>query len=371
MSDGTEHYDVVVIGGGQAGFAVGYHLAQQDRNFLILELEDDIASAWRDRWDSLTLFTPRRYDGLPGLDFPGEPDGYPGRDEVVGYLRSYAAKYDLPVRLGAAAQGLSQHEGRFVIDLDTGPITADQVVVATGPFQQPRIPGFAGGLAPEVVQMHSTGYRRPSDLPVGPTLVVGGGNTGYQIAEELAPTRETHLAVGRRQVPFPQRFLGRDLFWWLTKTGLIDKSVETKLGTRMSQKDTLVGSKPSKSKKLGVVLHGRAVSASTRTVTFEDGSKLDVGSVLWATGFRSDYDWIDLPLTNGDGRVEHTRGVTEIPGLYMVGLQWQYTRGSALIGFVKEDAAFIAQRIADREAAESIPQEKETDDGPARTQARL
>jgi putative flavoprotein involved in K+ transport len=360
MSEGVERYDVVVVGGGQSGLALGYYLAKQGSKFLILEREDDVASAWRDRWDSLKLFTPRRFNSLPGLDFPGEPDGYPGRDEVLAYLKDYAAKFVLPVRLRAPARGLSTQDGRFLIDLADGPIGADQVVIATGPFQEPRLPAFASELAAEVVQMHSTAYRRPSDLPADRTLVVGGGNTGYQIAEELAATRETHLAIGGRQVPLPQRFLGRDLFWWLTKTGLINKSVETRLGKRASQRDTLVGSTPRKSKRRGVILHGRAAAASGRTVTFEDGSSLDVDGVLWATGFRGDYGWIDLPLTDDAGRLRHTRGVTEIPGLYTLGLQWQYTRGSALLGFVKDDAAFIAEQIAVRR------QDKEIDNGAPR-----
>ena len=346
MSESTQYHEVAVIGGGQAGLAMGYFLAQQGRDFVILERADDVAPAWRSRWDSLTLFTPRRYDSLPGLEFPGDADGYPGRDEVVAYLRAYAAHFDLPLRVGTAASGLSRVGERFVVETTTGRITADQVVLATGPFQEPRVPEFAAGLAGDVVQVHSTGYRTPDDLPAGRTLIVGGGNTGYQIAEELTATRETHLAVGTRQMPLPQRFLGRDLFWWLSKTGVIHKSVETRIGRRASQKDTLVGSKPRKAKRQGVTLHGRATSATGRSVSFEDGTSIEVECVVWATGFRSDYDWIQLRLTDERGRVRHTRGVTEIPGLYTLGKQWQYTRGSALLGFVKHDAEFIAERIA-------------------------
>jgi putative flavoprotein involved in K+ transport len=346
VADGIEHYDIVVVGGGQAGLAIGYCLAQQARKFLILEREQDVAAAWRDRWESLTLFTPRAYDGLPGLDFPGDPDGYPTRAEVLTYLQRYAAHFDLPLRLGAQAKALRRDAGQFVIELDDGRITADQVVIATGPFQEPRIPPFSEALSPEVVQVHSTGYRRPSDLPLGRTLVVGGGNTGYQIAHELAASRETHIAIGTRQPALPQRLFGRDLFWFLTKTGLIRKSVDTRLGQRMSQKETLVGPMPKIAKRLGVVSHGRAAAASGHTVTFADGSELEVAGVVWATGFRYDHSWIDLPITDARGHVKHRRGVTEIPGLYTLGLQWQHTRGSALLGFVKDDAAFIAEQIA-------------------------
>jgi putative flavoprotein involved in K+ transport len=349
----SERYDVVVVGGGQAGLAIGWHLARQSRDFLILERDHDVAPAWRERWDSLTLFTPRRYDSLPGLDFPGEPDGYPARDEVLAYLQAYAARFDLPVRLSTPATALSRAGDRFVIDTPAGRVVAEQVVIATGPFQEPRIPQFAADLAPEVVHMHSSTYRRPSDLPAGRTLVVGGGNTGYQIAHELAATRETHIAIGTRQAALPQRLLGRDLFFFLTKTGLVYKPVDSRIGRRMSQKETLVGPLPRIAKRLGVISHGRATGASGRTVTFADGRELEVDGVVWATGFRYDHSWIDLPIADDAGRVKHRRGVTEIPGLYTLGLQWQHTRGSALLGFVKDDAAFIADRIAERAGSAS------------------
>ena len=344
----SSDYDVIVVGGGQAGLSTGYFLARAGRSFIILERAGDVGAAWRARWDSLKLFTPRRFDALPGMPFPGDPDGYPGRDEVVAYLESYAAEFDLSVRLDSPVRALRPvGDGRFEVELDDDTLTADQVVVATGPFQNARLPDFASDLAGDVVQMHSTAYRTPADLPAGTIAVVGGGNTGFQIAEELAATRDLHLAIGDRQMPFPQRFLGRDLFWWLTKTRLIEKSLETRFGKRMSQKDTLVGSKPSKSKKLGVNLHPRAVGARGRSIGFEDGTSIDVDCVIWATGFRGDYSWIDLPILDGQDRVKHHRGVTAVAGLYFLGLQWQWTRGSALLGFVEDDAAYLAARISE------------------------
>jgi putative flavoprotein involved in K+ transport len=356
MSDATERCDVVVIGGGQAGLALGYYLARQRLTFVILECEHDVAPAWRNRWDSLTLFTPRAYDSLPGLEFSGDPDGYPTGAEVLAYLQGYAAHFDLPVRLGTRVRRLSREQGQFVVEVDDGRIAAQQVVIATGPFQEPRVPPIAERLGPDVVQMHSTAYRRPSDLPVGRTLVVGGGNTGYQIAHELAASRETHIAVGTRQPALPQRLFGRDLFFFLTKTGLIFKSVDTRIGRRMSQKETLVGRLPKIAKGLGVISHGRAIHAEGRTVTFAHGGQVEVDGVVWATGFRYDHGWIDLPITDADGQVRHRRGVTEVPGLYTLGLQWQFTRGSALLGFVKDDAAFIADQIATRAgAADTTP----------------
>lgn len=340
-----ERYDVVVIGAGQAGLAIGHFLGKQGRRFTILEAADSVGSAWRSRWDSLVLFTPRRYDALPGLAFPGDPDGYPTRDEVTAYLELYADRFGLPIALSSPVRSLRKDGDGFVLEADERRILADQVVVATGPFQVPNVPALAGRLADEVFQRHSTGYRRPADVPEGRVLVVGGGNTGFQIAKELAASREVHLAIGSRQKPLPQRLLGRDLFWWLTKLGLISKSAETRLGRRLRSRDTLIGSSPRKVKRDGVQVRPRAVRADGRTIGFADGTELEVDAVIWATGYRPDHSWIELPVTDENGALRHRRGVTEVPGLYFLGLSWQHSRGSALLGFVADDTAFIAGQI--------------------------
>jgi putative flavoprotein involved in K+ transport len=343
----ASEYEVVVIGAGQAGLAMGYFLKRQRRRFVILDAADSIGAAWRDRWESLRLFTPRRYGGLPGLSFPGDPEGYPDRDEVIAYLERYAEAFELPIALNRPVRRLTAEDGRFVLDVGGRTITADQVVVATGPFQKPYVPEVASRLGPGVVQMHSTGYRKPSDVPQGTALVVGGGNTGFQIAKELSTEHEVYLAVGSKQTPLPQRLLGRDLFWWLTKSRLLDTTVESRLGRKMRHRETLIGSSPRELKRrYGVELKPRVVDADRRTVRFEDGSELEVDAVIWATGYRPDYSWIDLPVFDADGRLRHRRGVTDVPGLYFLGLTWQHTRGSALIGWVKDDAEFIAEQIA-------------------------
>ena len=219
-------------------------------------------------------------------------------------------------------------------------------MIATGPFQVPFVPAIADDLGQDVVQIHSTQYRAPGDLPEGLVLVVGGGNTGFQIAEELSATREAHLSIGSRQTPLPQRILGRDLFWYLEKVGAMRKSTDTRIGRRLAGRDTLIGSNPrTLRKRHGVRLHPRAIEASGRTIRFSDGSELDVSAVIWATGFRHDHSWIDAPIFDDRHRVVHRRGVTGSPGLYFLGLTWQYTRGSALIGWVGDDAAYIADQI--------------------------
>src|SRR5215204_7199093 len=228
-AESSRDLEVAVVGGGQAGLALGHSLRRQGRRFVIFERGGSIAPAWRERWDSLTLFTPRRYSALPGLPFPGDPDDYPTRDEVIAYLEQYAVAFDLPIEFNSAVWSLRHEDDSFRIEAGGRDLVADHVVVATGPFQRPLTPALADELAPEVVQMHSAGYRRASDLPDGRVLVVGGGNTGFQIAKELSTSHAVELAIGSRQTPLPQKLLGRDLFWWLTKLGLLQKSLETQL----------------------------------------------------------------------------------------------------------------------------------------------
>jgi putative flavoprotein involved in K+ transport len=350
-----DRYDVAVVGGGQAGLALGYFLRRQGRRFVILEAAAEPAAAWRKRWDSLKLFTSARYDSLPELPFPGDPDAYPSRDEVVQYLTRYAETFALPVELDSEVLAVRPGDDGFVIELADRTCVADQVVVATGPFQTPRIPPLGERLDDAVVQMHSTAYRSPASVPEGTVLVVGGGNTGYQIAEELAATRDVHLAVGSRQTPLPQRLLGRDLFRYLEAARLLRVNVESRFGQRLEQQgETLIGSSPRAARRRhGIQLRPRAVDASGREVRFEDGSALSPAAAIWATGFALDHSFVQAPAFGDDGRVLHRRGVTDVPGLYFLGLLWQYTRGSALLGWVKDDAEYIAAEIAERAAAES------------------
>jgi len=348
--------DVIVVGGGQSGLALGYFLARQGRDFAILDAAEVPGAVWRGRWDSLKLFTPAKHSALPGLAFPGEPWSYPGRDDVADYLADYVRHFDLPVEFGRRVQAIRRGDSAYVVEFPDGAYVAEQVVIATGPFQTPFVPAIAEQLDSSVTQFHSVAYRRPEDVPEGRVLLVGGGNTGFQIAAELSASHDVHLSIGSRQKPLPQRILGRDLFWYLDKTGLIRKDKGTRVGRRLSEKDTLIGSRPrTLERKYGVKLHSRATAANGSTVSFDDGTPLDVRTVIWATGFRSDYSWIDVAVCDASGRPVHERGVTEAPGFYFLGLTWQHTRGSALIGWVKDDAEFIAGRIAAFADSQSKP----------------
>ncbi len=346
--------DVVVVGGSQAGLGMAWYLARQGLRFVVLEAGPEVGHVWRSRWDTLKLFTPAQYDALPGMAFPAPADTYPTKDPVADYLQAYATAFDLPVRLNARVTSLSRSDEGFEVQTVDQTYRARQVVVATGPFQVPFVPPMASKLDPAVTQVHSADYRTPQVLPDGPVLVVGGGNSGFQIAEELAATRTVDLSIATRYPMLPQRFTGRDLFWWLTRLGLLRVTVTSRPGRRMSRRDFVIGTNRRRLEGKGVRFRPRLVDAEGRTVRFADHSLLEnVGVVVWATGYRSDYAWIQIPGVVREGHVVHRRGVTEVPGLYFLGLSWQHTRGSALLGFVNDDAAWLADRIATHHQAVS------------------
>jgi putative flavoprotein involved in K+ transport len=288
--------DVVVVGGSQAGLAMAWHLAQQGRRFVVLEAGPEVGHVWRSRWDSLKLFTPAQYDALPGMPFPAPADTYPTKDPVADYLQAYAKAFDLPVRLNARVTSLTRTDEGFKVRTADQTYRALQVVVATGPFQIPFVPPQARGFDPSVTQVHSAGYRNPQGLPEGPVLVVGGGNSGFQIAEELAAARTVDLSIATRYPMLPQRLAGRDLFWWLTRLGLLRVTVNSRPGRRMSRRDFVIGTNRRRLERAGVRFRPRLVDAEGRTVRFADHSLLeDVGVVVWATGYRPDYAWLHIP----------------------------------------------------------------------------
>jgi len=343
--------DVVVIGAGQAGLAVGNHLARRGSSFVILEAGPEVGHSWRSRWDSLRLFSPAQYDSLPGLAFPAPPDTHPGKDDVADYLAAYAAHFSLPVQVDTPVRRLHRDEhGAFVVTTPRGALRARQVVVATGPFQVPRVPEVAAGLDPQVAQLHSADYRNPDQLPEGgQVLVVGAANSGLQIAAELASTRAVTVAVGSRPTELPQRVAGRDLFFWLRKAGFFTLPAHSRVARRLrSRGDIVIGTRSSTLRRRGIGFRPRLAGLEGRTARFADGSTMEVDAVLWATGYRCDYSWLHVPDVVVDGEVRHQRGVTDVPGLYVIGLPWQTSRGSALLGFVGADAAELDQVMAAR-----------------------
>jgi putative flavoprotein involved in K+ transport len=348
MSGMNKSLDVLVIGGGQAGLAMGHYLARLGRRFQIVDSGTEIGEAWRSRWDSLILFTPAQYDNLPGMAFPAPHDTYPGKDDVADYLRAYAAKLELPVRLNTRVSSLTRSDGGYVATAGEERLEAKQVVVATGPFQVPFVPPISKGFDPDLFQLHSVDYRHPGTLPPGKVLVVGGANSGCQIARELSANHTVELSVGQKLPTVPQRPLGRDVWWWAAGLGLATRvTVDSRLGRRLAHRDQVIGDGPKQlARRHGVRIRPMGVSATGRTMTFADGAAADFDAVVWTTGFRLDHSWIDVPgAKDQGGRITHKRGVTPAAGLYMLGLPWQHTRASALLGWVARDAAFLGDRI--------------------------
>jgi putative flavoprotein involved in K+ transport len=342
--------DVLVIGAGQAGLALGHHLAARDANFLLLDAGPEIGHSWRSRWDSLRLFSPAEYDSLPGMAFPAPSGDYhPSKDDVADYLQAYAQRFQLPVRLNSPVFRLHHaDDGTFTATTPTGTVRARQVVVATGPFQTPHIPALADRLDPGVPQVHSAEYRNPAQVPgTGRVLVVGAANSGLQIAAELAATQPVTVAVGTRPTELPQRIAGRDLFFWLSKSGFFTVPAHTRIARRLRARgDLVIGTSSRALRRRGIDFRPRLADVDGRTATFADGTTLDVEAVVWATGYRPDYSWLHVPGVVIDGQVRHTNGVSDVPGLYFLGLPWQTCRGSALLGFVGADAATLSDRMA-------------------------
>lgn len=344
------NYDAIVIGAAQAGLSAGRELSRRGKRFLLLDADRRVGDGWRRRWDSLRLFTPARYSGLPGLPFPGPRYHLPSRDEVAEYLERYAAHFELPIRLGSRVRAVRRGGAGFLVETQGETFEAANVIVATGPFQQPRIPAFAGQLTPGIVQRHSSSYRNPAALPAGDVLVVGAGNSGAQIALELAQTRRVVLA-GRDTGSLPRRLLGRDIYDWIWPTILrasTDSLVGRRLASRMVGGDPLVGISRGDFAAAGVTRAGRVGGVREGQPLLEDGTALGVRTVIWATGFGPDLSWLELPVLDPAGRPLHRRGISPVPGLYFLGQRLQAHLGSSLIGGVGRDAHEVVAHIAVR-----------------------
>jgi putative flavoprotein involved in K+ transport len=348
---------VVVVGGGQAGLSLGYYLARHGVPHVILEAHPRIGDAWRRRWDSLRLFSPAKYDGLAGMPFPAPPDRFPTKDDMADYLESYAAHFNLPVRTGVTVDRLWHDGSRYVVDAGPHRFEAEHVVVAMASYQAPRVPEFARALDPAIVQLHSKDYRNPDQLQPGGVLLVGAGNSGADIAIEIARSHRTWLA-GRHpgHVPFrigslAARVIVPILFRLVFHRVL---TVDTPLGRRARPKlvakgGTLIRVKPADLDAAGVLRAPRVTGVQAGRPLFADGRVLDVANVIWCTGFHAGFSWIDLPVHGADGEPTHTRGIVAgQPGLYFVGLHFLYAFSSSMIHGVARDAERIAGTIVAR-----------------------
>lgn len=350
----SRNMDVLVIGGGQAGLAMGYHLKRAAYDFQIVERHPRIGDSWRNRYDSLILFTPRAYSALPGLSVPGDPADYPTKVEIADYLEQYATHLKLPVTTGIGVQRLTRVDGGFRAQTDAGEsIDVRAVVVATGAFQVPAVPAATRGISTDVAQFTPETYKRPSQVPPGRVLIVGDGATGRQIALELAGSggHDVMLATGRARRVSPERIASRSIFWWMDHLGLLHASRDSRIGRYLMRSDPFPGKHLGlrRLQRQGVRVVGRVIHAEGNKVSLNSGETTEIAAVLWSTGYRDDSGWVAIPeAVDARGSFLHQRGVSPVPGLYFIGRSWQWTRGSALLAGVGDDAGYLLQRLAEQ-----------------------
>ncbi len=363
IADATrrEHFDVIVIGGGQAGLSVGHQLAKTGLRFVILDGSARIGDSWRKRWDSLRLFTPARFNGLSGMRFPAHPDYFPTKDEMGDFLESYARHFELPVRSGTWVKRVHRRDGRYAVSTQDGELEADQVVIAMAGYQKRRVPAFGKDLRPGIVQLHSSEYKSPAQLREGGVLVVGAGNSGAEIAKELSEQHRVWMSgrdVG--QIPFRiGGLLGRLFLVRLVLRVIFHRvlCIRTPIGRKLRPKITHVGGPLIRTKRadlrsLGVACVPRTECAEDGLPRLADGSVLDVANVVWCTGFDSGLSWLDLPVLDERGNPRHVGGIVEgQPGLYFVGRHFLYALSSAMVHGVGRDAERIVRAVVARSAA--------------------
>ena len=351
----TVDVDVAVIGGGQAGLAMGYQLARRGRHAVILDAHRRVGDSWRERWDSLVLFTEARFAGLPGMPFPGPPRAHPTKDQVADYLADYAERFRLPVRAGVRVDRVLRHRVAYEVRFGPDRLLARAVVLATGAYQRPVVPALAGRLGSTLVQLHSSRYRGPEQLPSGPVLVVGAGNSGSEIALELARTGRPTTLAGPDTGALPTRLLGRT-YWRLVHDVLtLDRAVGRRVLSRFRTGGSpLIRTTAAMLRDAGVERVGRITDVQGGRLVPDDRGPLEVASVVWCTGFRPDFGLLDIPVPFAHGYPWHERGVVSgQPGLYLLGTPILFALTSSFLGGVGRDAAHLADRIAQRPAGDS------------------
>ncbi|MDX0190388.1 SidA/IucD/PvdA family monooxygenase [Sinorhizobium meliloti] len=340
--------DALVIGAGQCGLAAANELATTGLTYLVVD-SNAVGESWRGRYDALTLFTPRNLSFLPGRELPGDPLGYASKDEFADYLAAYALNGGFPIETGVEIVSLQKFGGAFLATSAGGAeFAARAVVVATGAFRQPRIPAISQELPSAVLQLHVGSYRNAEQIPPGPVLVVGDGASGRDVAAELSQYHETYLVRGRSRRLLPEKILGRSIWWWLQKLGLLQASPGSRVGRAMRRADPFPnrGRDDAALSGMGVHLAGRLVSSSGTEVALADGVAVAPSSVVWASGYREDFGWIGIPgAVDAENQAMHTQGVSPVPGLYFLGRPWQRNRASALIAGAGADAAFVIGKL--------------------------
>ncbi|WP_121667671.1 flavin-containing monooxygenase [Mesonia aquimarina] len=342
--------DFIVVGAAQAGLSIAYQLKKMNKSFLILDKEEEIGASWLNRWDSLTLFTPTQFNHLEGMDFPAPKGHYPDKYEVADYFKKYVEKFNFPVQLNTLVTKIKKEDQHFFVTTESGEVLeTKQVVIATGPFHIPYTPPCSKSIAEEIFQIHSNFYKNPSQLQKGPAMVVGAGDSGFQILDEVSAdwSRKTYYSGDTDVKTLPQEILGKTLWWWFTKTGFLSFSKKSWIGRKISHsKQPVIGTDVKEIlNRSNVVSVGRTNDAHKTEIETENETLTDVKNIIWATGYRPNFNWIEGLELDTNGYPRHHRGVSKMKGLYFIGLPWLHTRGSATLGGIKKDAHYLAKKI--------------------------
>lgn len=341
--------DFIVVGAAQAGLAMAYYLKEQGKDFLVVDKESEIGASWLNRWDSLTLFTPSEFNNMPGMEFPAEKGHYPGKTEVADYFQDYVEEFQIPVELNTMVEKISHHDDHFLLKTSRGELRAKEVVVATGPFHIPYTPPFSKKDRSGYFQIHSNYYKNPYQLQEGKAMVVGAGDSGFQILDEVSDgDREVYFSGTTEVKVLPQEILGKTLWWWFTKSGFLSFSRDTWLGKKISKSRQPVIGTPVKEilERENVEAVGKTKNAEGELIFTENKNISDIRNIIWATGYRPNFSWIEGLELAKNGYPNHYRGVSNIDGLYFIGLPWLHTRGSATLGGIKKDAKYLAEYIS-------------------------
>lgn len=344
--------DYIIIGAGQAGLAMAYYLNKQNAGYLIVDANSETGEPWLKRWDSLKLFTPSEFNNLPGMDFPHKNGHYADKYEVANYLKAYVKKFNIPIAFNQKVNSLKKVEDYFILKSETQEYKAKNVIVATGPFHTPFTPKFHTKINKDILQIHSEHYKSPSQLQDGATLVVGAGDSGVQILEEISNSdRKVYFSGNTNITSIPQEILGKTLWWWFKKIGFLTAHKYSWIGKKLSTGGQPIIGTDVKTlfKKENVTCVGRSLDANNTEITFEKDTIKDIKNIIWATGFKPNFNWIEGIELDESQYPTNFRGVSEIEGLYYLGLPWLYTRGSATLGGVKKDAKYLSKYITDKQ----------------------
>ncbi|GAK76246.1 potassium uptake [Nonlabens ulvanivorans] len=341
--------DYVVIGGAQAGLSMAYHLQKQNKKFIVIDGEKEVGASWLNRWDSLKLFTPTEYNHLPGLKFRAPKNHYPTKFEVANYFKSFVEKFDIPIQLNTLVTSVRKNKKTFIIEYKDGFIESKNVIVATGPFHIPYTPPCHTKASQEILQIHSNYYKNADQLQEGDALIVGGGDSGYQILNEISKdsTRTVYFSGDTTVKSLPQQFLGKTLWWWFTITGFLNYNKYSWIGKKINSSTQPVIGTDVKGilSRENVIPVGRTKDASDQKIIFENQKVSTIKNIIWATGYRPNFSWIEGLELDANNYPKNYRGISNIKGLYFMGLPWMYTRGSATLGGVSKDADFLANYI--------------------------